>query len=174
MRYVAVSLVEEFAKIVDETVDTKELENLPFSERIPLGLYMVSYQEVDLENEISMERNHASLVYSSSKSAYELFIADTASVIQKFGIVGDQIDDSTTRKMIDYCRGTYFSGEMLPPVEDMDIEAILKYYAYYGREPEFIPIDKMSRDKANLSYIAQDSLDRELSRQEEREYLDKL
>lgn len=171
MRYIAVSLVEEFARIVDETVDTRELENLPFSERIPLGLYMVSYQEVDSENEVSMERNHASLVYSSSKSAYDLFIADISSVIQKFGIAGDQIDDSTICKMIDYCRDTYFSRATLPPVKDMDIEAILKYYAYSGREPEFIPIDQMSRDKANLSYIAQDSLDRELSRQKEREYL---
>lgn len=174
IRYIAVSLIEEFARIVDETVDTKDLENLPFSERVPLGLYMVSYQEVDAENEVSMEKNHASLVYSSSKQAYDLFIEALSSIIGKFEITGDQIDDSVIEEMIGHCRDTYFSTELLPPVKDVDIEAILKYYAYWGKEPEFIPIDQVSRDKANLSYIAQDVLDHNLNKWEEKDYLENL
>lgn len=174
IRYIAVSLIEEFARIVDETVDTSNLENLPFSERIPLGLYMVSYQEVDTENEISMDKNHASLVYTSSKQAYDLFIEDLSSIISKFEITGDQINDFMIEEMIQYCRNTYFSTEMLPPVKDVDIEAILKYYAYLGKEPEFIPIDKVSRDKANLSYIAQDVLDHKLDDWAKKDYLENL
>ncbi len=174
MRCVAVSLIEEFARIVDETVDTEELENLPFCERIPLGLYMVSYQEIDPDREVSMEKNHASLVYTSSKSAYDLFIGGLYFITQKFGITGDQIDDSTIDDMVRYCRNLYFPEETLPPVKDIDIEAILKYYAYCGRQPEFMPIDKISRDKANLSYLAQDTLDLRLNRWEEMEHLQKL
>ncbi len=174
IRYIAVSLIEEFARIIDETVDTRELENLPFSERIPLGLYMVSYQEEDAVNETSMERNHASLVYNSSKSAYEQFIAGLAEVMKKYDVTEDKIEDKILEKMLLYCRNKYFANIQLPPVKDIDIESILKYYAYCGREPEFLPIDKMSREKANLSYIAQDSLDRDLSRREEKAYLDEL
>ena len=50
----------------------------------------------------------------------------------------------------------------------------LKHYAYTGNAPRFIENDKINRDKANLSYIAQDMLDLELSRREERDYLLKL
>ena len=174
IRYIAVSLIEEFARIIDETVDTSELENLPFSERIPLGLYMVSYQEEDPSSETSIERNHASLVYNSSKDSYEGFITDLSKIINEYGVTLDRIEDETLDRMIAYCREKYFTQNQLPPVKDIDIASILKYYAYCGREPEFLPIDKLSRDKANLSFIAQDSLDRELSRREEKEYLDGL
>lgn len=174
IKYIAVSLVEEFARIVDETVDTTDIENLPFSERIPLGLYMVSYQEEDVESETSIERNHASLVYNSSKTAYDRFISDLADIVKKYGVTLDRIEDETLKGMLSHCRENYFVGEQLPPVKDIDIESILKYYAYCGREPEFVPIDQLSRDKANLSYIAQDSLDRDLSRREEKAYLDDL
>ena len=37
MRYVQISKVEEFAKILDENIDTSELEALPFEQRIPVG-----------------------------------------------------------------------------------------------------------------------------------------
>lgn len=174
IRYIAVSLVEEFARIIDETVDTSELENLPFSERIPLGLYMVSYQEEDLVTETSIERNHASLVYNSSKEAYDRFIAGLSQLMGKYNVTLDKIEDETLDKMVAYCRENYFTQNQLPPVKDIDIVSILKYYAYCGREPEFLTIDQLSRDKANLSFIAQDSLDRELSRREEKAYLDDL
>ena len=107
-------------------------------------------------------------------TAYEEFIHDLAEIMKDYEITGDQIEDSLIHQMVNECRTTYFGGLLLPPVKDMDIEAILKYYAYYGREPEFIPIDKMSRDKANLSYIAQDALDKGLNRWEEKEYLKEL
>ena len=135
---------------------------------------MVSYQEEDVENEISIERNHACLVYNSSKDAYEAFISSLPDIMKEFEVKQDSIEDGTLDRMLSYCREKYFAGDHLPPVKNIDIESILKFYAYCGREPEFLPIDKLSRDKANLSYIAQDSLDRELSRREEKEYLDSL
>ena len=170
--YIAVSLVEEFAKIVDETVDTSEIEGLPFSERIPLGLYRVSYMEVNAEDETSIERNHTILVYNCSKDAVEQFIDNLKAVIQKFGIDSDGIGEDSLDKVIRYCREEFFHGSFLPPVRNIDIEALLKYYIYHGYAPKFDEIDKFVQGKLNLSYLAQDVVGLSLGPFEEKDYLE--
>lgn len=174
IRFIAISLIEEFARIMDETVDTRQLENLPFSERIPLGMYLVSYLEEDTENEISIERNHSVLVYNNSKGAYDAFISDLGKTLEKYNITGDKIGDDVIDTMIDDCREKYFKNVILPPCKDSDIEALLKYFAYTGKAPAFTVIDNIDRAKANLSFIAQDMLDLRLNDFEKRDYLDKL
>lgn len=174
IRFIAISLIEEFARIVDETVDTRQLENLPFSERIPLGMYLVSYLEEDAENEVSIEKNHSALVYNNSKDAYNTFIQDLESILAQYNITGDKIDDSLIDAIIDDCRERYFKNVVLPPCKNSDIEALLKYFAYSGKAPTFTAIGDIDRAKANLSYIAQDMLDLRLDDFEKRDYLDKL
>ena len=174
IRFVAISLIEEFARIVDETVDTRQLENLPFSERIPLGMYLISYLEEDAENEISIEKNHSVLVYNSSKDAYSAFISDLENIFEQYNITGEKIDDAIIDTLIADCREKYFKNVILPPCKDTDIEAILKYFAYSGKAPTFTAINEIDRAKANLSYIAQDMLDLRLDDFEKRDYLDKL
>ena len=174
VRFVAISLIEEFTRITDETVDTRQLENLPFSERIPIGMYMVSYMEEDPENEISLERNSSVLVYNSSREAYEAFVSDLDKIMKKYGVEGDRIDDVIIDRMIEDSREQYFGEVILPPCKNKDIVALLRYYAYSGKRPVLTPIEKIDRDKVNLSYIAQDMLDLRLDPFEQRGYLEKL
>ena len=172
VRYIAVSMIEEFAKIVDETVDTRQLENLPFHERVPVGMYMVSYLEEDSANEASIERNHSVLVYNNSQAAYATFLKDLGEILKKYHISGDAIDDSIIDDMIAFCRETYFSNVILPPCKNSDIEALLKYFAYTGRVPSLVQISDIDRSKVNLSYIAQDMLDLRLDDFEKKSYLE--
>lgn len=174
IRFVAVSLIEEFARIADETVDTRQLENLPFSERIPLGMYLVSYLEEDAENEVSIERNHSVLVYNNGKDAYNAFLSDLEIILARYNITGDRIDGSLVDTIVEDCRERYFKNVILPPCKNSDIEALLKYFAYSGKAPAFTAIEEIDRAKANLSYIAQDMLDLRLDDFEKRDYLDKL
>ena len=174
VRYIAVSMIEEFARIVDETVDTRQLENLPFSERVPIGMYMVSYLEEDSENETSIERNHSVLVYNNSQAAYTSFLNDADSILKKFGVSGDSIDDSVIDELIAYCRETYFSDIVLPPCKSADIEALLKYFAYTGQAPALVRVSDIDRTKVNLSYIAQDMVDLRLDDFQKKDYLEKL
>lgn len=174
IRFIAISLIEEFARIADETVDTQQLENLPYSERIPLGMYLVSYLEEDTENEVSIEKNHSVLVYNNGRDAYNAFISDLESILKQYGITGDKIDDGMIDTVVDDCREKYFKNVVLPPCKKSDIEALLKYFAYSGKAPTFTAIDNIDREKANLSYIAQDMLDRRLNDFEKRDYLNKL
>jgi len=174
VRFVAISLIEEFTRITDETVDTRQLENLPYSERIPVGMYMVSYMEEDVENEISIERNSSVLVYNSSKKAYEAFISDLEKIMNNYGVEGERIEDETIDRMIDGCREKYFSDVILPPCKNKDIEALLKYYAYSGKKPMLTPIEQIDRDKVNLAYIAQYITDQRMDPFEQRGYLERL
>ena len=173
VRFVAISLIEEFARISDETIDTRLLENLPFSERIPVGMYMLSYMEEDPENEISIERNSSVLVYNNSKKAYGAFVSDLGKIMTSYGVTGDRIEYETIYRMVQECREKYFSEVILPPCKSTDIEALLKYYAYSGKKPVLTPIEEIDRAKVNLSYIAQDMLDLRLDDFEKREYLEK-
>ena len=42
LRMIAISKIEEFARILDDAVDTTALEKVPFERRIPLGMYVFS------------------------------------------------------------------------------------------------------------------------------------
>ena len=174
VRFVAISLIEEFTRITDETVDTRQLESLPYSERIPVGMYMVSYMEEDVENEISIERNSSVLVYNSSKKAYDAFVSDLEKIMNNYGVEGERIEDETIDRMIDGCREKYFSDVILPPCKNKDIEALLKYYAFSGKSPVLTPIEQIDRDKVNLSYIAQQITDQRMDPFEKRGYLERM
>ena len=46
LRLISISIIEQFAKIVDDTIDTSKLENIDFIERIPIGMYLFSYIQI--------------------------------------------------------------------------------------------------------------------------------
>ena len=175
IRIISASLIEEFARIIDETLDTRDIENLPFSERVPLGMYETSYMETNHDTEESMEHNHNVLVYTTSKDSYVELIDNLPDLMSEYEIEDDQISDDVIVSMVDACRDRFFDDELqIPPVKDVDIESIIKHYAYTGNEPRFFELGKISREKANLSYLAQDLIDLELNRREERDKLIEL
>lgn len=61
-RMISISKIEEFARLVDETVDTTLLESIDFIKRVPVGMYVFSFFDDNLE------RNHQILVYDSTKT----------------------------------------------------------------------------------------------------------
>jgi len=53
IRVISIAKIEEFARIIDETVDTKLIESVDFIKKVPLGMYVFSF--IDENN---LERNH--------------------------------------------------------------------------------------------------------------------
>ena len=45
VRLISIAKIEEFARIIDETVDTSILESLEFMKRVPIGMYVFSFIE---------------------------------------------------------------------------------------------------------------------------------
>ncbi len=62
VRTISIEKLEEFARIVNDTVDTTRLESLDFIKRVPLGMYIFTF--IDENN---LEHNHQILVYDSTK-----------------------------------------------------------------------------------------------------------
>jgi superfamily II DNA or RNA helicase len=71
IRLISIEKMEEFARIMDGTIDTTELEKLEFLRRIPLGYYCFSILEPSGIPDESIDKNYEVLLYDDTKQAYE-------------------------------------------------------------------------------------------------------
>lgn len=169
IRIISIAKLEEFARIVNETVDTTRLESIDFIQRIPLGMYVFTFID---END--MEHNHQILVYNNSDRRYVDLILALPAIFDDFGITDEVIDSSLLQKMIDRCESAYFDADMIPPYNRRDIEYLIKYYAQKESAPLFIPFDEVDRQKVDISIIAKEIKDKDMRRGEQNEYLSTL
>jgi hypothetical protein len=168
LQLISIAKIEEFARLLDETVDTSELEELDFMSRVPLGMYAFSY----LDGE--MERNYQVLVYDSTKAQYEAFIENLPELMDEYGVTDEIIPDELLDEISKDVAYAYFDKYMLPTYDGNDIIALLKYFAQNEIEPNFIPFDELDRKKVDLAQIAHDLVSNDLKRSEEKEVLNKL
>lgn len=164
---ISIEKIEEFAKIVNETVDTTSLERIDFIKRVPLGMYVFSFID---ENNI--EHNHQILVYDNSQDKYIELITALPAMFADFNVIDEVIEDDTLRTMIEQCENAYFDYDMLPPYNPRDIEYLLKYYAQKESAPLFIPFG--DRTPVNLEIIAKEICNRDMRRSEQTEYINSL
>ena len=71
MMLIAVSKIEEFARLLSGMAGP--LENVPFMERIPLGMYTFSYEDSNSENQ-GIDYTCEVMVYNSTEKYYQDFI----------------------------------------------------------------------------------------------------
>lgn len=164
--------IEEFAKIIDCSIETSKLEKLDFIKRIPLGIYSISFienQNSDEEN----ERNHQILVYDSTKEHYEKIIEDLPKLFKKREIENEILDEKTVEELLNDCK-KYFSDDMLPTYDERDVEYLLKYYAQKECKPNFIKFDELSRKKLDISIIAKEIVDKDMRRSEKIKLIDRI
>lgn len=169
VRIISIEKLEEFARIVDETVDTTRFESIDFIKRIPLGMYVFTFID-----ENSIEHNHQILVYDSTKSQYEELISALPELFNEFGIEDEVIEPKKLIELLFLCEDTYFSDDMIPPYNKRDIEYLLKYYAQKESAPLFIPFDEIDRKKVDVSVIAKQIVNSDMRRSEQNEYINSL
>ena len=169
IRIISIEKLEEFAQIVNETVDTSRLESIDFIHRIPLGMYVFTF--IDENN---MEHNHQILVYNNSEQRYVELISAIPAIFADFGIADETIDNTVLQETIAQCEAAYFDYDMIPPYNRRDIEYLLKYYAQKESAPLFIPFEEVDRQKVDLSIIAKEISDKDMRRSEQNEYIKSL
>lgn len=167
LRRISIEKLEEFARIADRSVDTKNLERVPFIERIPIGMYCFSYIEG------GMERSHRILVYNSTEKQYGDMLSGLPALFKACGIETEDIseDINMLRSM---CEESYFYGDMFPVYEPNDVEALLWYYAQKECPPEFIRFDDIDRKRLDISVIAKDMIEKGMGIIEQYKYIDSL
>lgn len=171
IRLIAISKIEEFAKILDDSVDTTALEKVSFEKRIPLGMYAFTYQD---GNENGVDHSYQVMVYDSTKEAYENMMESLPELFNSFGVDEEFVDEKTLKQMASQLRDTFFVGEMIPPYEEKDVVHILKYYAQYESAPNFYTFDAVDRSKLDISVIAKKIYDEDMGPKKKAEYLESL
>ena len=164
IRLIAISKIEEFARMADAAVDTSALDSTPAIELIPLGMYMLS----------TLECNHQILVYNSTQNAYQSLIRDLPNLMEHYGIEGETIPEETLDDMTEHCFQSYFDENMIPSCNRNDIEHLLKFYAQKAVAPLFVTIDEMERKKLDVSEIAKKIYDEDMRRSEKSAYIQSL
>lgn len=164
IRLIAISKIEEFARMADAAVDTSALDSTPAIELIPLGMYMLS----------TLECNHQILVYNSTQNAYQSLIRDLPNLMEHYGIEGETIPEETLDDMTEHCFQSYFDENMIPSCNRNDIEQLLKFYAQKAVAPLFVTIDEMERKKLDVSEIAKKIYDEDMRRSEKNAYIQSL
>lgn len=164
IRLIAISKIEEFARMADAAVDTSALDSTPAIKLIPLGMYMLS----------TLECNHQILVYNSTQNAYQSLIRDLPNLMEHYGIEGETIPEETLDDMTEHCFQSYFDENMIPSCNRNDIEHLLKFYAQKAVAPLFVTIDEMERKKLDVSEIAKKIYDEDMRRSEKNAYIQSL
>lgn len=168
VRLVSIEKMEEFAKMMDSTIDTRELENISFLERIPVGLYSFS---IDYD---SVSKNCDILIYDCMREAYRNFVNDLDVLFEREGIQdAEYLDEDRLDDLCDTVKHAYFDGyDMLPNYRDEDIKDILRYYALKGIDPTFLEFNQ--RPELDLTSVARNIYDQSLGGQARKEYIDSV
>lgn len=169
LRMIAISKIEEFASILDSSIDTTELEAVPFTKRIPIGMYAFTYLE-----ESGMDVSYQVMVYDSTARAYKEMMNSLPDLFENYGTDDEYLSSETLSKLERQCYDTFFLGKMIPPYDSKDIRNILKYYALKSSAPQFYTFDDIDRDALDVSKIAKHIYDENMGIRDKTEYLNEI
>jgi len=172
-RLISIEKIEEFARMMDDSIDTTSLEKLDFLKRVPVGIYRFSILEPSESGEPT-SRNYDVLLYNDTEEAYDSFVNDLDAV---FKAVDIQNRETLTDEELDYLlqltKNLYFPDyPFLLGYRDDDVKNILRFYAQKEMEPEFIAFSE--RRKCDLSRVARHIYGNDLTLRQVTEYLTSL
>ena len=169
LQMIAISKIEEFASILDSSIDTTALERVPFESRIPVGMYAFNYLEQN-----GMDCTYQVMVYNSTQKAYEMMMSELPNLFNIYNVNDEYLSKDLLDEMEQQCKESFFYGEMVPPYEKKDVINILKYYAQYETAPKFYTFEEVDRNKLDVGKIAQHIWDEDMGQRKKTEYLNSL
>lgn len=172
-RLISIEMIEEFARIMDESIDTTGLEKLVFLKRIPLGIYRFSILEPS-EGYEPKPTNYDVLLYDDTEEAYDNFVQDLKVLFQSIDLQDREI---LTQVQLDLllkiAKEIYFPDyQTLLGYRDEDVKNILRFYAHKEQKPEFLAFSE--RRKCDLSIVARHIYDNSLGGRAEADYIKSL
>jgi ATP-dependent helicase IRC3 len=183
VRLIAIDKIEEFARIMDQSIDSAELEAIDFLQRIPVGIYRFSILEATeaeatgeeaveaVEAEEPKNRYCEVLVYSDTAEPYDRMMRDLPLLVD----IGDDevLNTSGLADLLARVRQDYFpNAAQLLGYRDEDVQDVLRFYAQNETMPQFLAFEE--RQKCDLAAVARDVYDRDLSRSATVAYADTL
>lgn len=172
-RLISIEKIEEFARMMDDSIDTTALEKLDFLRRVPVGIYRFSILEPSESSE-PVSRNYDVLLYNDTEEAYDSFVNDLAAVFKGVDIQNREVlTDEELEYLLQLTKNLYFPNyPFLLGYRDDDVKNILRFYAQKEIEPEFIAFSE--RRKCDLSIVARHIYENDLTLKQVTEYLTSL
>ena len=172
-RLISIGKIEEFARIMDDSIDTTSLEKLDFLKRIPVGIYRFSILEPSEESGEPKSKPYDVLLYNDTEEAYDSFVNDLATVFNNIDI-GDReiLTNEEINYLLQITKDIYFPNPFLLGYQDQDVKNILRFYAQKEIKPEFIAFSE--RRNCNLLNVAKYIDENNLGPRKKSEYLDSL
>ncbi|MDB9373055.1 DEAD/DEAH box helicase family protein [Nodularia sphaerocarpa] len=172
-RLISIEMIEEFARIMDDSIDTTDLEKIIFIKRIPLGIYRFSILEASEEYE-TKPINYDVLLYNDTEEAYDNFIHDLKILFQGIHLQDREIlTEAELEDLLETAKNRYFPDhETLLVYRDEDVKNILRFYAQNDKPPEFLPFSE--RRKCDLSVVAKHIYDNSLGGKAKTDYINLL
>lgn len=172
-RLIAIDKMEEFARIMDSSIDTTELEKLDFLKRIPIGIYRFSILEPS-ESEEPVPRSYDVLLYDDTEEGYDNFINDLETIFKLIDAEDrEELSEGEITYLLNTVKDVYFPNQQsLLGYRDADVVNILRFYAQKQIKPEFLAFSE--KRKCNLAMVARHIYDNSLGGKAKGDYVDSL
>ncbi len=168
VRLISISKIEEFARLLDDTVDTAAIEAIPFVQRIPIGMYSFVYLD-----EHGMDIFYQIMIYNSNKDAYEKLLKQLPSLFKKHGYGNEYLSKKEVSDLEKECR-EFFKNVDFPEYDAEDVIHIIEYYALKEIVPEFYGFDEIDKNSLDVSKIAQRIYDEEMGPKTKASYINSI
>lgn len=175
-KLISISKIEEFAMLANASMDqaTREgLENLAFSERLPLGIY--HFTLLNRYEEEAREKNCEILVYNNVQQAYHDFLQALPDLFSRQQFANDDyLSETQLDELSAMVEAEFFAGyDLYPGYQPQDIRDVLQYY--YQQRPALPSYVKWEdRAQFDIGTVAQYIFTSNLTRREEEDYKTKI
>lgn len=168
-RLISIEKIEEFARMMDETVDTSELEKIPFLHRLPVGVYHFSLLEQG-ESGNEVERVCDILIYDNVRDAYQRFVEGLEDIFTLYDLKGQEyLSEDQLDTLLVFTEMTYFDDvESFFGYREGDVLDILRFYAANEERPVFLELQ--NREQFDIAKLADHLFEQPFSGKEEAEY----
>ena len=176
LRMISIAKIEEFAALLDGTIDEKTLEQIrqvPFEKRVPIGMYVLNYQEQGMEGKEGTDVTCQIMVYDSTAEAYKQLMNELPALFDNHDAEDEYLEDDLLLEMERECHDAFFCGEMIPPYAQKDIISLLKFYAQKRIVPSLRSLDEIHQ-RLDLKGIAQHIIDEDFGPKKKNEYINQL
>jgi superfamily II DNA or RNA helicase len=172
-RLISIEMIEEFARIMDDSIDTDAIEKLAFLKRIPFGIYRFSINPSPEADE-TIPRNYEVLLYDDTEEAYDNFVNDLETLFKLVNI-GDReiLTDTELEALLQTAKEIYFPDyQVLLGYQDADVKNMIRFYAQKQIKPEFLAFTE--RKKCDISLLARHIRAQKMDEETRETYVDSL
>lgn len=174
LEYISIQLIQQFAELLDTSIDTSDLQSLPALQRIPVGWYVVDVER-HINNDETESINRKILVYGNQFASFQELEKDMNELYATVDVDKNrQLDKHERKFMFGLIQDKYFNNitQSVPKIKESDLRLFIEYYDQKKQTPPYYTFAE--RDKIDISKLAREIVDKDLRRSEETEYINKL